>query len=56
MTDDAFDARQRILELRLLANQRRLLALSKQGPDIVAAVIAAVNGGIGGQIGLERDE
>ena len=33
-------------------NQTKILALAAQGPQIVGAVVAAVSGGIGGQVGL----
>lgn len=33
-------------------NQRRILALAQQGPAILAAVVAAVNGDIGGKVGI----
>ena len=33
-------------------NQRKIIALANQGPAILAAVIAAVNGDIGGRTGL----
>jgi hypothetical protein len=40
------------LDTTIAANQAKILALANQGPQIVAAVVAAVSGGIGGQIGL----
>jgi hypothetical protein len=40
------------IQEQILANQRKLLALSQSGPQIVEAVTAAVNGGIGGRVGL----
>jgi hypothetical protein len=40
------------LETQLQTNQLKIIAMANQGPQILAAVIAAVNGGIGGQVGL----
>jgi hypothetical protein len=40
------------LNTTIAANQTKILALANQGPQIVAAVVAAVSGGIGGQVGL----
>lgn len=40
------------INTEIVENQRRLIALAGQGDQIVAAVIAAVNGGIGGRVGL----
>lgn len=42
----------RAIQRELLANQKRILELSEQGPEIIAAVRAAVNGAIGGKVGL----
>jgi hypothetical protein len=38
----------------MLKNQRRLAALERKNPDILAAVIAAVNGSIGGSVGFGK--
>ena len=40
------------LQREQIANQREILTLQQQGPEILAAVIAAVDGGIGGKVGL----
>jgi hypothetical protein len=40
------------LDRQLLDNQLKIIALAQQGPEILAAVIAAINGGIGGRLGL----
>ena len=40
------------LNKQIADNQLKILALANQGPQIVAAVVAAVSGGIGGQLGL----
>lgn len=40
------------LNQQIADNQLRILALANQGPQIVNAVVAAVSGGIGGQLGL----
>ena len=40
------------VEQEVAANQTKILALANQGPQIVAAVVAAVNGGIGGPTAL----
>lgn len=40
------------LDRELRDNQLKILALAQQGDVIVASVIAAVNGGIGGKVGL----
>jgi len=37
---------------QMVANQNKILALSNQGPEILASVVAAVSGGIGGKTGL----
>jgi phage-related protein len=34
------------------ANQLKIIALANQGPQVIAAVVAAVSGGIGGRVGL----
>jgi TP901 family phage tail tape measure protein len=36
----------------MASNQQRILAMAQQGDKLVAAVVAAVNGGIGGSAGL----
>jgi hypothetical protein len=43
---------QNSLNRELIANQLKVLALASQGDQIVGAVVAAVNGGIGGRVGL----
>jgi phage-related protein len=40
------------LQQQIADNQLKILALASHGPQIVAAVVAAVSGGIGGQVGL----
>ena len=40
------------VEQEVAANQTQLLKLAQQGDQIVGAVISAVNGGIGGRVGL----
>jgi murein DD-endopeptidase MepM/ murein hydrolase activator NlpD len=40
------------LDKQLVDNQLKILAMAKQGPEILAAVVAAVSGGIGGKTGL----
>lgn len=45
--------RQRLaLETIIQSNQMKILAMRGQGDQILAAIVAAVNGGIGGQVGL----
>lgn len=53
-TDEANDlARERVdLDRQLIDNQNKILALATQGPEILAAIVAAVSGGIGGKAGL----
>jgi hypothetical protein len=48
------DATNRLADLTATqnANQLKILALANQGPQIIAATVAAVSGGIGGQVGL----
>jgi hypothetical protein len=48
------EATTRLAELiaEQVANQVKILALAQQGPEILAAVIAAVNGDLGGRVGL----
>lgn len=40
------------LQREQVENQRKILQLAQQGPQILAAVVAAVNGDIGGKVGL----
>jgi hypothetical protein len=40
------------INTQIAANQLKILALAGQGDQIVGAVVAAVNGGIGGRVGL----
>ena len=42
----------RQIAAEIVANQQKILALATQGPEIVAAVVAATSGGIGGKVGL----
>jgi hypothetical protein len=47
------DAERNALMAEAIADQKRLIQLTQtQGPQLLAGVIAAVNGGIGGKIGL----
>jgi hypothetical protein len=53
LTGEMEKANQRLaLEQQIADNQLKIIALANQGPEIVAAVVAAVSGGIGGQLGL----
>jgi murein DD-endopeptidase MepM/ murein hydrolase activator NlpD len=48
------EQRQKLIDLtkQQVDNQLKIIALAGQGPELVAAIIAAVNGGIGGSAGL----
>jgi hypothetical protein len=52
--DPMVEINRQLLEInrQIADNQIKILALANQGPQVVAAVVAAVNGSIGGQVGL----
>lgn len=51
-----FERRMARLEARQIENQRKLIELTQtQGPQLLAAITAAVDGGIAGKVGLKSN-